>query len=339
MHKLNIGLIVAVVLLVGTNVFQFKWWNDKNTEIEETYTAKVAELNTKLSSYGSEVDVYTVKSAVKAGDEITSDNIEVMKTYSSVITEQYVTNIDDIVGRYYKIAVNPGTPIMKNMAMDEELIDSMRDRDIVLDRLTVGLEVGDYIDIRMTMPYGDDYVVIPHKRVYGINDGTIKLYLSELEWNTYQGALIDYFLNAEYGCTLYADKYVEPGIQQSAVNFYAVPTNIAALLQKNPNIVDKAEAASLNDWRKSLEDLLVIFRDEDDTVDADGSRLASGRQGINEAVESDRQSVADEKAEQEEAAADEEVEEEVSEDFWSDDPTADTSDTTTETTTEEGVTE
>ena len=337
MRKLNIGLIVAVIILVALNVFQFGWWKDMNTKVEETYTAKIAELETKISSYGSEVTVYTVTDAVKAGDEIKEENIEEMKMYSSLLTEQYITDINDIVGRYFKIAVNPGTPIMQNMAMDEELVDSMRDRDIILDRLTVGLEVGDYIDVRMTMPYGDDYVVLSHKRIYGISEGSIKLHLTELEWNIYQGALIDYFLNKEYGCTIYGDRYIEPGIQQEAVNFYAVPTNIAALLQKNPNIVDKEEAASLNEWRQSLEELLVIFRDEEDTVDADGGRLASGRQEINEAVESDRQTTDEEKQEAAEEAAEAEAESTVDEDFWSEDPSSDTTDETTET--EEGGTE
>lgn len=327
MHKLNIGLIAATVIFIGLNVFQFIFWKGTNTEVAEKYTQEIANLERELAGYGTEVTVYTVNTAVKAGDEITQDNIETMKMYSSLLTEQFVTNPDDIMGRYFKIAVNPGTPILYNMAMDEELEDSARDRDIALDRLTVGLEVGDYIDIRMTMPYGDDYVVLPHKRIYAINDNTIKLHLNEYEWNVYQGALIDYFLNAEYGCTIYGDKYIEPGIQNDAVAFYAVPTNIAALLQKNPNIIDKQEAASLNEWRKSIEELLVIFRDNDDTVDADASRLNAGRSKLTEGVESDRRTVQEER--EEEAAEEAEAAESggVDDDFWSEDvSTADPSD-------------
>ena len=323
MHKLNIGLIIALVFAVGLNIFQFVFWRDMNEDTASKYSAEIAELNAQIASYGDPVEVYTVTKAVKSGDAINIDDIESMKMYSSLLTDQYVTDKSVLLDRYYKIAVNPGTPIMHNMIMDEELIDSMRDRDIVLDRLTVGLQEGDYIDIRMTMPYGDDYVVIPHKRIYAINDNTIKLYMTELEWNTYQGALIDYFLNKEYGCMLYGDRYIEPGLQQSAINYYAVPTNIAALLQKNPNIVDKEEAASLNEWRNSIEELLVLFRDDDDTVDADGSRLAAGRSAITEAVNSDRTSQKEEDdAKAEEEAAQEAAEEEtVSEDFWSEEPT------------------
>lgn len=326
MRKVNIVFVVLTVVFIGLNIFQFMWWKNVNTETAEKYTAELATLQATLDSIGDRVEVYTVNSSKKAGDEILDKDIEVMWTYSTLITDQFVTNPDDIIGRYFKVAVNPGTTILKNMVMDEELIDSMRERDITLNRLTVGLEVGDYIDIRMTMPYGDDYVVLSHKRVYEINDSTIKLYMTELEWNIFQGALIDYYLNSEYGCVIYGDKYIEPGLQEEAVNFYAVPDNIAALLQKNPNIVDKVEAASLNEWRQSIDEILVLFRDEEDTIDVDASKLFSGREVYNGNVQGDyeAQKAAREQQEAEdlEAAAEEAemedfgTDEEVSDDFW-----------------------
>lgn len=322
MRRLNIALIVLAVVAIGLNIFQFMWWKNINTQTAEKYTAELANLQAQLDSIGDRVEVYTVSTAKKAGDEITEEDITSMWTYSALISDQYVQNVDDLIGRYYKIAVNPGTAITKNMVMDDELIDSMRDRDITLDRMTVGITPGDYIDIRMTMPYGDDYVVLSHKRVQDIHDTTIKLYLTELEWNIYQGALVDYYLNSEYGCTLYADRYIEPGLQQEAVNFYAVPDNIAALLQKNPNIVDKVEASNLNEWRQSIEEILVIFRDEDDTIDADASKLLNGRSNFNASVVGDYQSVRDETEETEADAEDEALEtgDEITDDFWNEEP-------------------
>ena len=331
MNKINVGMIAAIVILVVLNIVQFVFWKHTSDVTAGQYTSEIASLEKTIAGYGDEVTVYSVSSAVKAGDEITSDNIIPMKMYSSLMTEQFVTDTSEIIGRYFKIAVNPGTPILYNMTMEEELDDTLRDRDVMLDRLTVGLAVGDYVDIRITMPYGDDYIVVPHKRVYGINDNSLKLYMTEYEWNVYQGALIDYFLNQEYGCTIYADRYVEPGIQQEAIAYYAVPTNIAALLQKNPNIVDKEGAASLNEWRESIEELLVIFRDEEDTVDSDGSKLSGGRSTMNEAVESDRQSVNEQKSQEaEEEAIEGEVVDEVGDDFWDDAASTDTSTETTD---------
>lgn len=327
MNKVNVTLVSLVVLFFILNIVQFVVWHKTNLEISESYTQEIANLNATIAKYGTEATVYTVNSAVKAGDPITEDSITTMVSYSSLMTEQYVTKPEDIVGKFFKISVNPGTPIMHDMAMDENLDDSTRIRDVCLDKMTVGLAVGDYIDIRITMPYGDDYVVMSHKRVYSINAASIQLYMTEYEWNVYQGALIDYFLNSAYGCTIYADKYVEPGIQQSAIPFYAVPTNIAALLQKNPNIVDKDAAASLNEWRASIEQLLVIFRDNEDTVDADGSKLVTGREKVNSTVETDRKSAQEAANEEAKAAAEASGATDatggsaVSDDFWTEDVT------------------
>ena len=320
--KVNVGLIVATVLFVVLNIVQFIVWRNINVTTSETYAASIADLNATLAAYGPDVTVYTVSSAVKAGDLVLEENIESITIPTSVDNDQYVHSMSDLTGRVFKIAVNPGTPITSNMTMAEPLEDSVRERDIILDRYTVGLTVGDYIDIRITMPYGDDYVVLPHKRIYAINEGSIKLYLNEFEWFQYNGAMVDYWLNRDYGATIYGDKYVEPGIQHEAVMYYAVPTNIAALMQKNPNILDKAEANDLNSWRAAIEELLIIFRDEEDTVDSDGGKFNTGRTEYNEAIKSDGTAVAEQMAEQEaNAPAEDEYEEELGEDFWEEDIT------------------
>ena len=322
--KVNVGLIVAAVILAILNIVQFIVWRNINVTTSETYAASIADLNATLAAYGPDVTVYTVSSAVKAGDMVVDENIESITIPTSVDNDQYVHSMSDLAGRVFKIAVNPGTPITSNMTMAEPLEDSVRDRDIVLDRYTVGLTVGDYIDIRITMPYGDDYVVLPHKRIYAINEGSIKLYLSEFEWFQYNGAMIDYWLNKDYGATIYADKYVEPGIQHEAIAYYAVPTNIAALMQKNPNILDKASANDLNSWRSAIEELLIIFRDEEDTVDSDGSKFNAGRTEYNDAIKSDSATEAEKAAEEEANAPAEETSdstEELGEDFWEEDIT------------------
>ena len=319
--KVNVVFIVTTIIFLILNIVQFVVWRNANVSTKEQFAAQIADLQATIAAYGEDVTIFTVTNAVKAGDLVEDDNIESFTIPSSVDNTQYAHSIGEISGQVFKIAVNPGTPITKNMLMTEVIEDDMRDRDIVLDRHTVGLEVGDYIDIRITMPYGDDYVVLTHKRVYDIGENTLKLYLSEFEWNQYQGALIDYYLNKDYGATLYADKYIEPGVQQEAVKFYAVPTNIAALIQKNPNIIDKTEANDLNSWRSAIEELLIIFRDEEDTVDSDGGKFNSGRSDFNSKINSDRTAALDEEEENPEA---EEVtdEGEVSEDFWEEDITA-----------------
>lgn len=283
--KIVIGLLIG--LLIAFNGVQFFLWKSSRDKLVETYENTIASLEATIQAHGGEVTCYTVASAVMAGDEITEELLEPMTMLASDINDQYITDIDSVLGKYFKIGMSNGTPLLTDMVMSEQVRDDMRDVDIYVDRWTVGLTVGDYVDINITMPYGDDYYVLAHKRIMAIGENTLKLYLTAGEWETYQGALVDYYLNQEYGCTLYAQKYIEPGIQQSAVTFYTPPSNIAALIQKNPNVIEKEELASITTWRSSIEELLVIFRDEEDTVDSDGAKLATGRDSFNNAVTSD----------------------------------------------------
>ncbi len=287
MSRVNIGLIVALIISVILNVVIPVAMNKKMNDNAETYAQDIAQLNASLAAYGPDVTTYTVTTNVKAGDTITDDIITEKMIAQSYVTDQFVTDRSQLQGMLFKIAVNPGTPIMSNMLMTEDITDDVRDRDITLDRITVGVRNGDYVDIRMTMPYGDDYIVLSHKRIHNIQDNTFKMYLSESEWLTYQGAMIDKYLNQQYGCVIYADRYVEPGVQAEAERYYAVPQNIAALIQSDPNVLDKERMADYESWRQSIDELLVIFRDEADTVDADAARLNSGRQQFNSAVKSD----------------------------------------------------
>lgn len=326
MRRVNIVLVVLTVLFGVLNVIQFVVWRNINVQTSEKYTAQVMELQQKISSYGSDVQCVTVISSVKPGDIVTEDVLDYVTIPSSVVTDQFVTDTAAVVGRVFKIGVNAGTPLMANMTMEEVLDDDMRDRDITLDRVTVGLRVGDYIDIRITMPYGDEYIVIPHKRVYAINENTIKLYLSEYEWALYQGAMIDYYLNESYGCTIYADRYIEPGLQNAAIAYYAPPSNIAAMIAKNPNILDDVRELALKNstsWRNAIDELFVIFRDEEDTVDADAAKFAAGRQEFNQAVEDDRKSLAED--EDDANTSDSSEDSTGDDDFWSDTPVVDTS--------------
>lgn len=317
MRKSTLILSILLGLIIIVDIVLLFMWNKSTKSLKAEYESTIESLQATIEMYGGEVTCYTVKKTVMPGDEITEEVLLPVTKLASNINEQYVTDPDSIIGKYFKIGVSNGTPLLTDMVMSEQIRDDMRDVDIYVDRWTVGLKEGDYIDVNITMPYGDDYYVLSHKRVMSIGDNTLKVYLTAGEWAVYQGALIDYYLNQEYGCVIYAQKYIEPGIQQEAVAFYTPPSNISALVQKNPNVIEKEELANVTSWRSSIEELLVIFRDEADTVDSDGSKLAAGRSGFNSAVMSDANS---QKAIDEELEA---LEEAAEEDDWSDIPSSD----------------
>lgn len=110
--------------------------------------------------------------------------------------------------------------------------------------LPMDLATGDYIDIRIMLPTGQDYIVVSKKEVEipniaGVDSSdTIWVNLSEDEILHMSCAIIDaYRIN---GSKLYVTKYTEAGMQEAAIPTYPASGEATALLQNDPNILEKA---------------------------------------------------------------------------------------------------
>ena len=243
--------VVTIIAILGvttvTNLGQFALQNIEKKRIAEEYQAQVDAANATLEQLGNLVTCYTIEGRddIEPGDPVVEDDIGDLLLPESSVTEQYITDPKEVVGKYYKIAVHPGTPLTKDMFMEDIIDDTIRDIDIVIDSWPVGLKVGDYIDVRLTYPKGEDYIVLPHKRVYDINGSSIKVHLSEREILFFGAAVIDKAVNASYGSTITATKYVDPGMQQPALVYYQVPDNIMEVISNDPNILDKIVDSSV----------------------------------------------------------------------------------------------
>lgn len=289
-----VGVILGFVLSGVATFFITNYFHNKETE---QLTSQIATLNANLDAIGPIVTCYTVQSATFPGQEITEDLIVEQSIPSSFKNDSFAT-IEDLVGLYSKVAITPGTPITKDMVMSEEVVDSMREVDISGNRWPIGLKEGDYVDLRITYPRGEDFIVLSHKRVMSITEQTLKVHMTEEEQHLYQAALVDYYLSRGHGGDLYLTKYVEPGIQEEATVYYSVPSNIEAVCRKNPNIIDLAQVTVEN----TLRDMINAARAEFPDGDGSGSEIKGGRDELNSKVNSDFSvyEVEEEKREQEE---------------------------------------
>lgn len=289
-----VGVILGFVLSGVATFFITNYFHNKETE---QLTSQIATLNANLDAIGPIVTCYTVQSATFPGQEITEDLIVEQSIPSSFKNDSFAT-IEDLVGLYSKVAITPGTPITKDMVMSEEVIDSLREVDISGNRWPIGLKEGDYVDLRITYPRGEDFIVLSHKRVMSITEQTLKVHMTEEEQQLYQAALVDYYLSRGYGGDLYLTKYVEPGIQEDAAVYYSVPSNIEAVCRKDPNIIDLAQVTVEN----TLRDMINAARAEFPDGDSSGSEIKGGRDELNGKVNSDFSiyEVEGEKREQEE---------------------------------------
>ena len=108
--------------------------------------------------------------------------------------------------------------------------------------LPIDLETGDYVDIRLLLPSGTDYLVVSKKQVEipvisGVaSTDTISVELTEEEINMIGSAIADAFkIN---GAKLYVNKYTDPGLQTAAIPTHPVNREAMQLINGNPNILE-----------------------------------------------------------------------------------------------------
>lgn len=102
-------------------------------------------------------------------------------------------------------------------------------------QLPATLENGEYVDVRLVLPTGQNYIVISKKEVKKCDETTIWLEVSETEIMTMNNAIIESYIMT--GAQLYVNRYVEPGIQTAAIPTYPVSAAVNEAIKANPNIL------------------------------------------------------------------------------------------------------
>ena len=145
-----------------------------------------------------------------------------------------------------KVNMNANTLITTELLSkgDNVVQDDVRKQEYNMVVLPIDLTTGDYIDIRLMLPSGQDYIVVSKKEVEipligGVDsEDTIWVNLSEDEILHMSCAIIDaYQIN---GAKLYATKYTEPGMQVAATPTYPINESTSRLLENDPNILERA---------------------------------------------------------------------------------------------------
>lgn len=291
--KVKVILSIVITAILVSGIWGFITYQKTKT-ITAKFEGEISQLTATLDALGPDVECYTITedfanhySNNTAGQIIGETAIQPITVPSSLVGEAYITNMSQIVGKYCKVNIVPGTPITSDLLMTELYDDTLRDVDISVNSWVVGMRVGDYVDLNITFPYGEDYIVLPRKRVQYIGDKTIKMYLTEEEWHTYQSALVDYYLHASEGARLYLKKYVEPGVQPTATAYYAASDAVRTIMKADPNVVSRAAVAAQDSMRPAIDGILNQFITEQTTIQSQAGLIAGGRSQFNGDVQSD----------------------------------------------------
>ena len=214
----------------------------------------------------SKQSAYIVNKDIKSGNVITDEDVETILVDTAsipsdaltdaIIKEKNENNIDLVA----KIDLKSGTVITEGMlyAEGKEIADDLRTQEYNMLSLPVQIEEGEYIDVRLRLPNGTDYLVVSKKRVElptigGVESAnTIKINISEDETLLMSNAIVEaYAIN---GSVLYVAKYVEAGLQNDATPTYQPSVNVRNLIKMDPNIVDTARKALQERYDKVTQD-------------------------------------------------------------------------------------
>ena len=256
----KVGVVISILLVTagigGTCYFGYKY--NKTIKERDVLVQQNGELQSAIDAIGPVSDVWTVKADVFAGKEIKADDLIKQTIPVSSINENYILDQNQLVGKYYKVALKPGTSLTTDVVMADDLADTIYERDMTFGYIPLGLKEGDYVDVRIVLPKGEEFIVIEHKRVEDVvtDTNTVKVILTEAELARWTSALKDKAMYGKSGLGLYITKYVEPGLHDDTVPYYPVRKDMESVVTLNPNITNKKECINAG-IRDEIEKMLA----------------------------------------------------------------------------------
>ena len=250
-----------------------------------------------------QVQCYVAADDLESGETITLEEDFTMATVQTTIDQSTLISQDDyeyfdsegnIEVRYnedgtqkYKelvmrVDVPAGAFVTKDMFIeaDEEVSNTERIQEYNMILLPSQLKNGDYVDIRLSLPTGQDYVVLGKKKVLGTDATGIWFYMDEEEMLTINNAIVESYVIA--GSKLYATQYTDPGMQKASEATYTVSGAVLTMIQNSPNITQEAKD---NLWLRydsvgrttNIETLLDKYRDSINSIVQSKTQEEAGR--------------------------------------------------------------
>ncbi|MGL5381757.1 hypothetical protein [Clostridium sp.] len=246
------GIIAGVGILVATGVGGVAYINVKNTEVIKEYEAEIESLQKEVAR----VVTYLPLSNLKYGTKLEKEMFEKVEIVSSVATDKYINEED--FGKYASTNLVQGVPVMKHMVSKDEIKDSTREEEFNMIYLPRNLQQGQYVDVRIRFPNGEDYIVLPKKKIQEVDKerNIIYCHLDAEEILRVSSGIVDAYLVK--GAMLYTVTYVDGGQSPSQVT-YIPNREVIDIIERDPNIIEKASNELARSLRESLDKRIEIM--------------------------------------------------------------------------------
>lgn len=213
-------------------------------------------------------NAYIVSESISSGNSVDSSMLKATKIDTSAVPTDAV-NLGDITeNTIAKIDISKGTIITSAMITEKEnaVTDSLRIQEYNMLKIASQIQTGDFIDVRLRLADGQDYIVVSKKKVEIPQiDGsdslnTIWIKLTEEETIAMSNAIVEAYQMS--GSVLYTTKYVEPGMQGEAIPTYVPSAEVVNLITQNPNITQEAKQAMYNRYSNDSAGIRNNINDE-----------------------------------------------------------------------------
>lgn len=268
----KIVIILLFIIVIGAGAFgTYHFYNENKNQIQQNQAlaAQNAQIQQQLTAIGDLVTVYEVSTKVYSGKQIKETDLVPVSVPVSTCSTSSITDMSQLVGKYYKVNILPGTILSTDMLMEEkEETAKIYSRELTFDSLPVSTVVGDYIDIRMILPNGEEYVVLSHEQIKRLYDRTITIFVSEEENAILNSVFAD--MGSYNGFVLvYLMKYMEPGKDTDTIAFYPVQADMERYILFNPNITDTTRCIN-ETLRAHIDEVLLLYTDSANQTVASG---------------------------------------------------------------------
>ncbi|GGO07277.1 SAF domain-containing protein [Saccharibacillus kuerlensis] len=248
------GAAAALLLCAAAGTFYIRHIEKSYEKERSGYEQRIAEMDAER------VPVYTLTRDIQAGEKIGEDDLVEVEVVKTTVPE-HMPPKEDSIGRYAKINLARNTPISESMLYEGAPTPrDLRNQEFRLIELPSRLQAGEFVDVRVKFPTGEDFIVLSKKRAEDLASGTVWVQMDEREILTMSSAIVDAYLN---DASIYAVTYVEPGLQQAAAVTYPANASVLDLIESDPNIVERAVTELERRMREKLERGLELLTPED----------------------------------------------------------------------------
>lgn len=239
-----LGMFITLIItgsIIGLLVFKLININKENKEKEQGLK-----------------NAYVLVTDIKSGDSIKLENLKKVDIETNIIPSNAITLSQIEENTIAKIDLKTGTILSSDMITnsDDKTTNDTRVQEYNMILLPSQINTNEYVDIRLRLPSGLDYIVVSKKKieipqVLGVaSESTFSVKLNESETQTMSSAIVESYIME--GSILYVAKYVESGIQGSSVPTYVPSTAVQEAIRQNSNITVEARNALVTRFNESI---------------------------------------------------------------------------------------